>query len=71
MRTRISIAGSSADPHRLKALIRKCNAPQSHVWRAPIVLPTATGVGTNEILREPECPKLRLALAGLLRAVER
>ena len=27
------------------------NAPQKHVWRAEIVLLTADGVGTNEIMR--------------------
>ena len=31
--------------------MRDRNAPQKHVWRAEIVLLTADGVGTNEIMR--------------------
>ena len=36
---------------RLKAVVQDRNAPQKHVWRAEIVLLTADGVGTNEIMR--------------------
>ena len=39
------------DRRRLKALARDRNAPQKHVWRAEIVLFTAEGFGTNEIMR--------------------
>ena len=43
------------------------NAPQKHVWRAEIVLLTADGVGTNEIMQENgQVQDLRLALAGTL-----
>ena len=42
---------SSADIRRLKAVVQDRNAPQKHVWRAEIVLLTADGVGTNEIMR--------------------
>ena len=42
---------SPADRRRLQALIKDRNAAQKHVWRAEIVLFTADGVGTNEIMR--------------------
>jgi transposase len=35
----------------LATLARDRNAPHKHVWRAEIVLLTADGVGTNEIMR--------------------
>ena len=52
MRTGISISLTSADLDRLRALVRDRNAPQKHVWRAQIVLLSADGVGTNEIMRQ-------------------
>ena len=51
MRAGKSLSVSSADIRRLKALVQDRNAPQKHVWRAEIVLLTADGVGTNEIMR--------------------
>lgn len=51
MRTGISITLKPADRRRLEALIGNRNAPQKHVWRAEIVLLTADGLGTNEIMR--------------------
>jgi len=51
MRAGKSLSVSSTDIRRLKALVRDRNAPQKHVWRAEIVLLTADGVGTNEIIR--------------------
>ena len=51
MRTGISITLRPADRRRLKALARDRNAPHKHVWRAEIVLFSADGVGTNEIMR--------------------
>jgi len=51
MRTGISITVTRADRRRLKALAGDRNAPQKHVWRAEIVLFTAAGLGTNEIMR--------------------
>ena len=51
MRTGISLAVSAEDRLRLLALIKDRNAPQKHVWRGQIVLLTADGVGTNEIMR--------------------
>ena len=51
MRTGISITLGPADRRRLKALARDRNSPHKHVWRAEIVLLSADGVGTNEIMR--------------------
>ena len=52
MRTGISLALKPADRRRLAALARDRNAPQKHVWRAEIVLLSADGIGTNEIMRQ-------------------
>jgi transposase len=52
MRTGISISLKPADRRRLAALARDRNAPHKHVWRAGIVLLSADGVGTNEIMRQ-------------------
>lgn len=51
MRTGISITVSPAERDRLDALIKDRNAAQKHVWRANIVVLTAEGLGTNEIMR--------------------
>src|SRR5436853_1059669 len=51
MRTGISITLKTADRRRLTALARDRNTAQKHVWRAEIVLLSAAGVGTNEIMR--------------------
>ena len=51
MRTGIFIAVKPAVRRRLKALARDRNTPHKHVWRAEIVLLSADGVGTNEIMR--------------------
>ena len=51
MRTGISIVVSPADRGRLQALVKDRNTPQKHAWRAAIVLLTAEGVGTIEIMR--------------------
>jgi transposase len=51
MRTGISIEVSAADRARLEAIVADRNSPQKHVWRARIVLLTADGAGTNEIMR--------------------
>ena len=50
MRTGITIAVTRSDRRRLRALIGDRNAAQKHVWRAEIVLLTAEGLGTNEIM---------------------
>jgi transposase len=51
MRSGISISVSRSGRRRLLALVADRNAPQKHVWRAEIVLFTADGLGTNEIMR--------------------
>ena len=51
MRTGISITVSPSDRRRLRALIKDRNAPQKHVWRSEIVLLSANGAGTHEIMR--------------------
>ena len=51
MRTGIIVDLSLADRSRLGGVIADRNSPQKHVWRARIVLLTADGVGTAEIMR--------------------
>lgn len=51
MRSGISITVSPACRRRLRSLVKDRNAAQKHVWRAEIVLLTADGLGTNEIMR--------------------
>jgi transposase len=52
MRTGISVTISLGDRDRLEALIKDRNAAQKHVWRAEIVLLSADGVGTSDIMRQ-------------------
>ena len=42
---------TSDDRRRLEAIVSDRNAPQKHVWRAQIILATADGCGTTEIMR--------------------
>ena len=51
MRTGITISLTPADQARLEAVVSDRNSPQTHVWRAQIVLLSAGGVGTHEIMR--------------------
>jgi transposase len=51
MRTGIIVDVKLADRSRLGAVIADRNSPQKHVWRARIVLLTADGLGTAEIMR--------------------
>jgi len=48
-RTAISLNGK--DRERLEAVVANRNSPQKHVWRAKIILLTAAGHGTAEIMR--------------------
>ena len=57
MRTGISITVSPAKRRRLMAVVNDRNAPQKHVWRCRIVVLTADGVGTNEIMRRTDKSK--------------
>ena len=51
MREGISVEVSAADRARLEAVVADSNSPQKHVWRARIILGTADGLGTGEIVR--------------------
>src|SRR4249920_2298068 len=51
MRAGIVVNVTPADRLRLEAIVSDGNAPQKHVWRAKIVLATADGCGTAEIMR--------------------
>jgi transposase len=66
-----------SDRKRLKAILKDRNAAQKHVWRAQIVLLTAEGLGTNEIMRRTGTSKtcvwrwqerfMKAGIDGLLR----
>jgi transposase len=51
MRTGIIVRVTAADRARLRAIVADGNMPQKHMWRAKIVLLTADGHGTSEIMR--------------------
>ena len=77
MREGISIEASAADCERLAAVVADRNSPQKHVWRAQIILATAEGCGTAEIMRRAGVSKpcvwrwqerfMREGVVGLLR----
>ncbi len=51
MRKGISFTVSPDDRRRLEAIVGDRNSLQKHVWRASIVLHSADGLGTHEIMR--------------------
>jgi Winged helix-turn helix len=51
MRAGIVVNVTGADRRQLEAIISDRSAPQKHVWRATIILATAEGCGTAEIMR--------------------
>ena len=51
MHERTNIQLSATDRKKLESVIANRNSPQKHVWRAKIVLLTADGHGTAEIMR--------------------
>ena len=77
MRTGITVEVSAADRRQLAAIAADRNSPQKHVWRAQIVLLTAEGCGTAEIMRRADASKTTVwrwqerymveGVAGLLR----
>ena len=77
MREGIEIELTAKDRARLEAVVADRNSPQKHVWRARIVLATADGLGTNEIVRRTGVSKpcvwrwqerfMREGVTGLLR----
>src|SRR5215210_6813982 len=77
MRPGVTIALSAFDRRRLEAIVGNRNAPQKHAWRAEIVLLSAGGLGTVEIMRRTGTTKTcvwrwqerfaEAGVAGLLR----
>ena len=77
MREGIEIEVSAADRDRLERIVADRNSRQKHVWRARIILATAEGCGTAEIMRRAGVSKpsvwrwqerfMREGVAGLLR----
>ena len=51
MRAGIVVNVTRADRRRLQVIVSDRSAPQKHVWRAQIILATADGCGTIEIMR--------------------
>ena len=51
MRAGIVVNVTPEDRRRLEAIVADRSAPQKHVWRANIILATADGCGTAEIMR--------------------
>jgi transposase len=51
MRAGIVVNVTRADRRQLEAIVADRGAPQKHVWRAAIILATADGCGTAEIMR--------------------
>src|SRR6266481_4683169 len=51
MHERTNIQLSQADRSKLRAVVANRNSPQKHAWRAKIVLLTADGRGTAEIMQ--------------------
>ena len=51
MRAGIVVKVTRDDRRRLEAIVADRSAPQKHVWRANIILATADGCGTTEIMR--------------------
>ncbi len=77
MREGIEIEVGAADRDRLERIVADRNSRQKHVWRARIILATAEGCGTAEIMRRTGVSKpsvwrwqerfMREGVAGLLR----
>jgi hypothetical protein len=51
MRAGIVVNVTREDRRQLEAIVSDRSAPQKHVWRANIILATADGCGTAEIMR--------------------
>ncbi len=57
MRAGITVTVTPADRLRLEVVVGDRNAAQKHVWRSRIILLTAEGVGTMEIMRRTKKSK--------------
>jgi len=76
MREGISLDVSASERERLATVVADRNSPQTHLWRARIILATAEGCGTAEIMRRAGVSKpcvwrwqerfMREGVAGLL-----
>jgi transposase len=51
MREGITVKVSATDRARLEAVVADRSSPQKHAWRAAIILATAEGCGTAEVMR--------------------
>jgi len=51
MRAGIVVNVTRADRLRLEAIVADRSAPQKHVWRVKVIVATADGCGTAEIMR--------------------
>jgi transposase len=51
MRAGIVVNVTPADRHHLEAIVADRSSAQKHVWRAQIILATADGCGTVEVMR--------------------
>ena len=77
MRTGIKVEVNASDRRRLDTVVADRNSPQKHVWRSQVVLLTADGCGTVEIMRGTSLSKTAVwrwqerfmaeAVAGLVR----
>ena len=68
MRIGVTVHLNPTDRKSLQAIVDNRNSPQKHVWRAQIILATAEGLGTVEIMRT--CPPRHwLADSAGLRAI--
>jgi transposase len=77
MREGITVDVSATDRARLEAIAADRNSRQKHAWRARIILATADGLGTNEVMRRAGVSKpcvwrwqerfMHEGVAGLLR----
>jgi transposase len=54
----ITVVVTTKDRAQLEAVVTDRNSPQKHVWRAQIVLLTADGCGTAEIMRRSGTSKM-------------
>ena len=68
MRTGVTVHLNPTDRKSLQAIVDNRNSPQKHDWRAQIILASAEGLGTVEIMRT--CPPRHwLADSAGLRAI--
>ena len=59
----ITVTVTAKDRAELESVVADRNSPQKHIWRARIILLTADGCGTAEIMRGSGTSK-RLSGAG-------